>query len=100
MNLLTYGAFAAGLALGIGATVGISKAIKPNLKCPACPEVVIPPCPACPPQTTVDIGNFDVNKLQMKKGTLNYSPHLENIQVVIDCQDSVLLKQMLNQAKK
>lgn len=78
-----------GMAAGSAGTVVLTKAVKPRIE--------IPPCPACncPPATEVQLQNFDVEKLNNKKGNFTYSPSLNNVTVKITCADSTLLKQLL-----
>jgi hypothetical protein len=61
----------------------------------------IPPCPdcKCPPAVEVDLQNFDLGKLNNKKGSFTYAPSLHNVTVKIDASDSVLIKQILKQAR-
>jgi hypothetical protein len=94
LKLLPYaGALVIGIVVGSFGTIKIANGLK--TECPKCPELRCPEVPPCPPQTKVELGTFDAEKINMKKGTLHYSPHLENVQVVLDCSDSVFLKQLL-----
>lgn len=65
-------------------------------KCPDCncPTVNVPPCPAA-----VSLQNFDLDKLNNKKGTFTYSPQLNNVKVVIESKDSTLVKNLLKAAR-
>lgn len=48
------------------------------------PKIVIPACPVCPPQTSVDLQSFDVTKIKNVK-SFTYSPSISgNITVVVD----------------
>lgn len=78
------------VAIGFGLAVGVQRmAPAPVISVPACPA-----CPTCP--ATVSLQNFDLDKLNNKKGTFTYSPSLKDVTVVIDCKDSVLIKQLLH----
>lgn len=88
-------AVAAGIAVGSGGTLLISKAVKPEVKlnCPACPAC------NCPPATEVKLQDFDLSKLNNKKGNFTYSPQLHNVTIKIEAKDSTLLKQALRNSK-
>jgi hypothetical protein len=62
----------------------------------------IPPCPACncPPATEVHLADFDVEKLNNKKGTFNYNPSISNVRIVIEARDSAVFKEMIRSALK
>lgn len=68
-------------------------------------EAVMIPCPSCncPPAAVIKLApDFDVTKINNKRGEFHYEPKTEfqgDLTVVIDCQDSTLLKQILKQAK-
>lgn len=79
-----------GMAAGSFGTVILTKAVKPRIEIPACPAC------NCPPATEVQLQNFDVEKLNNKKGNFTYSPSLNNVTVKITCSDSTLLRQLLN----
>lgn len=53
------------------------------------------PCPACNCPAAVSLQNFDLDKLNNKKGTFSYSPQLHGVTIKIESKDSVLLKQIL-----
>ena len=59
----------------------------PDLKCPA-----IPDC-SCPP--SVEMANFDVSKINNKKGEFHLHNSLSNVRIVIEAKDSLLVKQLL-----
>lgn len=80
---------ALGIAVGSAGTVMLTKAVTPRIEIPECPAC------NCPPATEVQLQNFDVNKLNNKKGNFTYSPSLNNVTVKITCADSALLKQLL-----
>lgn len=82
-------ALAVGIAVGSAGTLFISKAIKPVINIPACP-----PC-NCPPATEVKLQDFDLDKLNNKKGNFTYAPQLNNVRVIIESKDSLMLKQLL-----
>jgi hypothetical protein len=82
-------ALAVGIAIGSGGTLFIAKMIKPEIKIPSCPAC------NCPPATEVHLQDFDLEKLNNKKGTFSYSPQLNNVRVIIESKDSLLFKQML-----
>ncbi len=64
-------------------------------KCPDCkPTLNVPPCPAA-----VSLQNFDMDKMNNKKGNFTYSPQLHNVTVKIEAKDSLLVKQLLRSAK-
>lgn len=83
-----------GMAAGSGGTLFIAKMIKPKIEIPACPQ-----CPACPPATEVKLQDFDVEKINNRKGSFTYSPQLHNVTIRIEQKDSVLLKSLLRKAK-
>lgn len=82
----------AGLGAGSAGTLWISKAIKPEIKL-SCPEV------KCPDNVSVELSNFDIDKINNKKGTFHLTNTLSNVRIVIEQKDSVLLKQILKAAK-
>lgn len=82
-----------GIALALfaaGTFFGVKVLTPAPVKCPDC---------KCPPSTQVDLQNFDLDKLNNKKGHFTYSPSLNNVTVKIEMKDSALFKQMLRQAK-
>lgn len=85
------------LAAFFAGTIFQAKVLQPKINIPACPVVTVPPCP---PQTAVSLQNFDLDKLNNKKGTFYYQPQLHNVQVIIEAKDSVMLKQLLKQSLK
>jgi hypothetical protein len=91
---LLFIAIAAGILVGSGGTLVISKAIKPEIKIPACPA-----CPSCPPATEVKLQSFDLEKLNNKKGSFTYAPQLNNVTVKIEAKDTAVFKQMLRSIK-
>lgn len=67
-------------------------------------EAVKVPCPACncPPAAVLHLApEFNPERFNNKKGSFEYSPKTEisNVTVVIDCQDSVLLRKIIEKAK-
>jgi len=72
---------------GAGATL-IHKMIQPKIVIPPCPT-----CPSCPPAVSL-LGGSNFEKFNNKKGEFTYSPQINNPTVVLDCSDSVLLKQI------
>ena len=90
-NIIAIIAVAVGIAIGSGGTLLISKAIKP--------KIVIPKCPQCPPATQVKMATFDLTKLNNRKGTFNYNPHLENVTVIVTPCDSTGLYNQLSLPK-
>lgn len=85
-----------GIAVGSGGTLAISKAVTPKIIIPACPQA--PPC-NCPAAISL-IGGMDIQRLNNKKGEFTYSPTLTDVTVILDCSDSVLLKQIAKQIGK
>lgn len=64
-------------------------------------EAMIVPC-TCPPAAVLHLApEFNPEKFNNKKGSFEYSPTTEisNVTIVIDCQDSVLLKKLVQKAK-
>lgn len=63
------------------------------------------PCPACncPPAAVLHLApDFDVTKINNRKGEFHYEPKTEfqgSITVVIECKDSTFLKQILKDSK-
>lgn len=79
-----------GLCLGSGLTVAVERATR------AKPTVVnVPPCPACNCPPSVSLQNFDLDKLNNRKGNFTYSPQLSNVTVKIENKDSALVKAIL-----
>lgn len=74
----------------IGVRIGSKAAREAVLPCPAC---------SCPPAVEVNLADFDVDKINNKKGTFNYNPTLSNVRIVIEAKDSTLLKNLLKSAK-
>lgn len=64
-------------------------------------RAAILPCPACncPPAVEVKLAEFDVEKINNKRGTFNYNPTISNARIVIESKDSTLLKQLLKTVK-
>ena len=58
--------------------------------------IEIPKCPdcSCPPATEVSLQNFDLDKLNNKRGNFTYAPSLHNVTVRIDAKDSALIRQL------
>jgi hypothetical protein len=85
-----------GGGIGSVATLRISKAVKPTIEIPACPA-----CPnlSCPPSTEVKLQTLDMDALKRIKGDFVYNPSLSNVSIKIEAKDSLLLKQLLKQAK-
>lgn len=84
-------AIAVALAFGAGLFLGLRVQPKP-------PEIKIPACPACPSLNcppAVSLQNFDLEKLNNKRGNFTYSPNLHDVRVVIESKDSVFLKQLI-----
>lgn len=79
-------AFALG---GLAATTAV-KFGKPTVEIPPCPQ-----CPVCNCPPAVSLQNFDMDKLNNKRGTFTYSPQLHNVRVIIESKDSLLLKAIL-----
>lgn len=79
-------AAALGLAAGSGGTLLITKAVKPKIEIPACP-----PC-NCPPAAVVELGNFDMDKLNNRRGNFTFAPNFQNPVIYMNCVDSVHLK--------
>lgn len=82
-------AVSVGIAIGTGGTLFISKAIKPVINVPECPSC------NCPPAAEVSLQNFDLDKLNNKKGTFHLHNNISNVQIKIEAKDSVLMKQLL-----
>lgn len=80
-----------GIAIGVGATLVITKAVQP----------VIPPCPSltCPPATEVNLQTLDLDALKRIKGDFVYSPSLSNVSIKIEAKDSLLLKELFKSVK-
>lgn len=55
--------------------------------CPPCPEI-----PACPPQTSIDLQSFDVNKIKNIK-QFTYSPSISGTIIVV--ADSTTYKKLV-----
>ncbi len=86
---------AACLAAGAGGTLWITKAVKPEIKlqCPKAPDCN---CPAA-----VELNNFDLEKINNKKGgQFHLHNTLSNVTIKIESKDSLLLKQILRNAGK
>ncbi len=84
-----------GGGIGSVATLRISKAVKPTIEIPACPA-----CECnCPPATEVKLQTLDMDALKRIKGDFVYNPSLSNVSIKIEAKDSLLLKQLLKQAK-
>jgi hypothetical protein len=62
-----------------------------------CPQ---PPACNCPPATEVHLADFDVEKLNNKRGTFNYNPSISNVRLVIEAKDTAVFKQMIREALK
>ena len=64
-------------------------------KCPdcevKCPDVICPPA--------VSLQTFDPEKLNNKKGNFHLHNTLSDVTIVIEAKDSLLIKQLLRQAK-
>jgi hypothetical protein len=84
-----------GIALGSGGTIAITKATQPTVEIPPVPDCIC----NCPPSTEVSLQNFDLTKLNNKKGAFTYAPSLHNVTIRIDAKDSVLIKQLLRSVK-
>lgn len=62
---------------------------------------MIIPC-NCPPAAVVELApDFDVSKINNKKGTFEYAPTttFTNVQIVIQAKDTALFFKMLKEAK-
>lgn len=94
MNWLKFLPYLVAVVAGFGLAIGVTKYTQPVLTCPT-PT----PCPACNCPATVSLMNFDLDKLNNKRGTFNYSPQLHDVKIVIENKDSLLLKQILKEAK-
>lgn len=68
-------------------------------------EALIVPCPACncPPAAVLHLApDFDVTKINNRKGTFHYEPKTEfqgSITIQLDCKDSTFLKEILDKSK-
>lgn len=85
------------IALALGVTIG---GIGGSRIATRAAQVAAVPC-NCPPAAVLHLApDFDVTKINNKKGTFDYSPttNFENVTVVIECKDSVLLRQILKAA--
>jgi hypothetical protein len=82
------------LSVGFGAGMVTSKKLEKPVKVP---EYKCPDC-NCPP--AVELNNFDLEKINNKKGG-HFHLHntLSNVTIKIEAKDSVLIKQLLRQAK-
>ena len=88
------------LALAAGITIGGFGGSKIATKAA---EAAAVPCNCnCPPAAVLKLApELDLDKLNNKKGHFEYKPTTEisNVTVVIDCQDSVMLKKLLEKGK-
>jgi hypothetical protein len=63
-------------------------------KCPDCAPKL-----TCPDNVSVELSNFDIDKINNKKGTFHLTNTLSNVRIVIEQKDSALLKQILKSAR-
>jgi hypothetical protein len=66
-------------------------------KCPDCNPQLSCPQIVCP--ETVQLQSFDTDKINNKKGHFHLHNELSNVTIKIEAKDSVLIKQLLRQAK-
>lgn len=92
MNAIKFLPYALCLLLGVGVGAYVCKMVQPQPKEP-------PPCPACNCPAAVSLQNFDLDKLNNKRGTFTYSPQLHDVRLVIESKDSLLLKSLLRSIK-
>jgi hypothetical protein len=65
-----------------------------------CPDLKCPEIPACNCPAAVELNNFDLEKINNKKGgQFHLHNTLSNVTIKIEAKDSVLIKQLLRQAK-
>jgi hypothetical protein len=65
-----------------------------------CPDLKCPEIPACNCPASVELNNFDLEKINNKKGGhFHLHNELSNVTIKIEAKDSVLIKQLLRQAK-
>lgn len=85
------------VALGVGVLAGgeYIRYTQPTLAKIEQAVAQVPPCPPCNCPATVSLMNFDMDKLNNKRGTFNYSPQLHDVKVVIESKDSTLLKSLI-----
>ena len=67
-------------------------------KCPPC-EIKCPEIPDCSCPPVVSLQTFDPEKLNNKKGNFHLHNTLSDVTIVIEAKDSLLIKQLLRQAK-
>lgn len=92
MNAIKFLPYAACILFGVVAGAYVFKVAQPQPQQP-------PPCPACNCPAAVSLQNFDLDKLNNKRGTFTYSPQLHDVRLVIESKDSLLLKSLLRSIK-